>query len=208
MRRRLLIACAACAVALLGSSVLAQARGQARQRQANMPVAQVPVALLDSNCKLSPAQKQKIQDIQTKLTEDLKALRPARGAQPDPGAAQKRRDLTQAAVTEINNVLTPEQREAIRQTMPLLQALRTATIPLPVVADLKLTDEQKKQMLQIVADVREKLRGLPAAERRAKMREGMADARKKLEDLLTEDQKAVIKKYREQNRDRARRNRP
>ncbi|MBM3496235.1 MAG: hypothetical protein FJX72_18230 [Armatimonadetes bacterium] len=186
----------------------AQARGQNRQRAAAVAVAQVPVALLDSVCKLEPAQKEKIAAIQTKLTEDLKALRPARGADPDPQAAQKRRDLNQAAATEINNILKPEQKEALQKAAPGIAMLRTANIPLEVVADLKLTDDQKKQMMETMVGIRESLKGLPAEERRTKMREKTAEARTKIEAMLTDEQKEVIKKFREKNRKAGRRNRP
>ncbi len=198
----------AVAILALGcASANAQVRNPNRQRAANLPLAQVPVALVDTICKLEPAQKEKISAIQTKLAEDLKALRPAKGTEPDPQVAQKRRDLTRAAITDVNGILTPEQREALARAMPVLTTLRSASVPLEVVADLKLTDEQKKQIAEIVSGQREKMRGVPAEERRAKMREMVAEIRSKIEAILTAEQKETIKKFREKNRTN-RRNRP
>lgn len=207
MRLRLTIGLSLLVLALGCTSVQAQARKQNRQRAANVPIAQVPVALLDAICKLEPAQKEKITALQTKLIEDLKALRPAKGTEPDSQAVQKRRDLTQAAITELNGILTPEQREALRKAMPLLTSLRSANVPLEVVAELKLTEDQKKQIADIIASERANLRGVPAQERKAKMREMMAQVRSKIEALLTDEQKDIIKKFREKNRGN-KRNRP
>ncbi len=193
------------ALVLLTGAALAQgvrAGRQAGQRNAQVQVAQVPVELLETVCKLTPEQVTKIRAIQTKLQDDLRALRPQRGAAADPSAAQKRRDLNQQASTEINNVLTPEQKEALRAAAPQLTALRSLNIPLQVVPALKLTDEQKQKIAQIVTEIREKVRELPAEERRAKSRELMTDARSKIEALLTDEQKNVIKKAREEARKR------
>jgi Spy/CpxP family protein refolding chaperone len=200
MRFRLTVALVALAIAACAGSAHAQRRAQNRQRAANIAVAQVPVALIDGICKLEPAQKEKITSIQTKLAEDLKQLRPQRGAAPDPEALQKRRDLTRAAVSEIDSILTPEQRESLRKAMPLLSALRGANIPLEAIQDLKLTDEQKKQIMELMAGQREKLKNLPAEERRTKMREMMTEVRTKIQALLTDEQKETLKKFAEKRR--------
>jgi Spy/CpxP family protein refolding chaperone len=208
MRNTIVAGLAALAIMAATAPANAQARRQNPQRAAKLAAATVPVTLLDTICKLQPAQKEKIEAIQTKLAEDMKALRPARGATPDPQAAQKRRDLNQAATTEITNILTPEQKDALQKAVPGLTMLRSAGVPLEVVADLKLTDDQKKQMQAIVVGIREDLKSLPAEERRAKMREKMTDARTKIEALLTPEQKEVLQKHRQKTRGAGRRNKP
>ncbi len=203
-RRLALVAGAALVLASVSSAIAqGQAPGrQGRQRNARVLVAQIPVELLQTVCKLTPEQVTKIKAIQTKLAEDLRALRPQQGAAPDPAAAQKRRDLTQQATTEINNILTPEQKEALRNAAPEIAVLRSLGIPLQVVGDLKLTDEQKKKLTDIAREIREKVQNLSPEERRSKMRELTADARTKAEALLTAEQKEVIKKFNEENRQR------
>jgi Spy/CpxP family protein refolding chaperone len=193
------------ALLLLSGVALGQgvrAGRQAGPRNAQAQVAQVPVELLETLCKLTPEQVTKIRAIQTKLQEDLRALRPRRGDAPESAAAQKRRDLTQQAATEINNVLTPEQKEALRGAAAELSALRSLNIPLQVVPELKLTAEQKQKIAQIAKEIREKVRALPVEERRAKSRELLTEARSRIEALLTDEQKGVIQKAREQARRR------
>ena len=207
MRSRLTVVLSVVVLALSAVSVQAQARNRNPQKSAALGQLQIPVAVLDSICKLEPAQKEKIAAIQAKLVEDLKALRPARGTAPDPEARQKRRDLTRAAMQDINAILTPEQRELLRGVQPLLTTLKSASIPLDVLAELKLTDAQKKEILDFVMAEREKLRGLPAEERRAKARDMAASIKSKVEAVLTDEQKEAIRKFREKNRN-TRRNRP
>lgn len=178
---------------------------QATQREARLSAAQVPVDLLKSVCKLTDEQATKIEAIQKKLAEDLRALRPQPGATPDPSAAQKRRELTQKATSEINDILTAEQKEALKAAVPQITALRAANVPLQVVGKLQLTEEQKQKMAEIAKELREKTANLPADERRAKMRELNAEARTKVEAILTPEQKDIIKKYNEENRARRQR---
>jgi len=178
---------------------------QATQREARLSAAQVPVDLLKSVCKLTDEQATKIEAIQKKLAEDLRALRPQPGATPDPSAAQKRRELNQKATSEINDILTAEQKEALKAAVPQITALRAANVPLQVVGKLQLTEEQKQKMAEIAKELRETTANLPADERRAKMRELNAEARTKVEAILTPEQKDIIKKYNEENRARRQR---
>lgn len=197
-------------LATVSSTALAQAErgaGQRRQRENRVSVAQIPVAFLKSLCDLTPEQEAKIKDIQTKLESQLRELRPARGQEQDPQAAQKRQDLIRQATTEINNILTPEQREALRKAAPEVAMLRSMEIPLQLVAELKLTDEQKQKLMAIAREMREKVAGLSPEERRSKMRELTAEARTKAQEVLTDEQKAKIQKFREENRRTQRRNR-
>lgn len=173
---------------------------QANRRGAQINVAQVPVALLDSLCKLTPEQKEKITAIQTKLETDLRALRPQRGAAPDPSAAQKRRDLNRQALSDVQALLTPAQLELLKPAIVELGALRSVGVPLEVIADLKLTDEQKKKIGEIVKETREKIQAMAPEERRAKQRELMTAARTKAQELLTTEQKTVIEKHLQRNR--------
>lgn len=211
------IALCAMAIALVSATASAQAgranrqnrqNRQDRQRLVQVSVAQIPIELLEKPCQLTPEQISKIRSIQSKLQEDLRGLRPQRGAAQDPSVAQKRRDITQQAVTEINNVLTPEQRAKVREAAPELGMLRSLGVPLQVLGDLKLTDEQKQKILQIAKDIVEKVRELPNEERRAKMRELLAEARPKVQALFTDEQKAVLQKARAGNRQRERGNPP
>lgn len=196
--------CLVAALMAVGIAAGAQAPGGRRQatRQARLGVADVPLVVLERVVKLTAEQKAKLEPIYTKLAEDLKALRPARGGTPDPGAAQKRRDLSKEASTQIQAILTTEQKDALKKAVPELLMLRSAGVPLVVLDQLKLTDDQKTKIKAIVDEVLAKVKDLSAEERRAKQRELMTDARAKVAEILTADQKAIIKKAMDEQRRR------
>lgn len=200
----------AAAVMALAGGALAQAEqpGRAsRQRESRLAVAQVPVAVLQEVCKLTPEQVTKIREIQEKLEAELRELRRQPGAQPDETAAQKRREATQRASREITDLLTPEQRQALRQAAAELESYRSLNLPLEILPELGLTAEQKAKLREIATGIREKMANVPAEERRAKMRELVAEARSKIEDVLTPEQKEKLNKFRQENRQRAGRRR-
>lgn len=188
--------CLAAGLMAIGIAAGAQAPAGPRQaaRQARLGVADVPLVVLERVVKLTAEQKAKLEPIYTKLAEDRKALQPVRGAAPDPTAAQKRRDLTRAANTQIQAILTTEQKESLKKAAPELLMLRSAGVPLVVLEQLKLTDDQKTKIKAIVDDVLAKVKDLTPEERRAKQRELMTEARAKVADILTADQKAIIQK--------------
>ena len=203
-RNRFGVVAAAVAVMLTLSVAAFAQNEQGAQRQGNrgtrgVSLATVPVVALSAALKLTDEQKTKITAIHDKYAEDAKALRPAPGAQPDPANREKRRELTNKANADIEAVLNDEQKAKLKDVLQEMGMLRSAGIPLELVGDLKLTDDQKKQMAAIMADTQEKMRGLSPEDRRAKGREMMQEARTKMEAVLTDEQKAMIEKYRKEH---------
>lgn len=195
----------ATAVLAVASGAVAQDVDQAgagrrqRARVVRLSAAEVPMPLLDSVVTLTTEQKEKLTPIYAKYAADVKALAPAgrrqAGAPVDPGVRQKRTELQRETGKQIEGILTPDQLKKLRTASPQIAAARSAGLPLTVLADLKLTDDQRKQIADIVKGVAEQLKGLSADERRAKSRDLQRDARTKVEALLTADQKDVIAKF-------------
>lgn len=187
---------AAIAIGTMSTSLLAQPGHKQRPRAAAAGLAaQIPTEVLESICSLTPQQKEKVQAIHTKLAEELRSLRPARGASADPGAAEKRRTLVRQANTDLANVLTQEQKDTLRKAAPVLLELRALNIPVKAYSELKLTADQEKRIHAIAQGVREKVMTLPASERRAKARELMSAARTEVEAVMTPAQKAVLDQH-------------
>lgn len=187
---------AAIAIGTMSTSLLAQPGHKQRPRAAAAGLAaQIPTEVLESICSLTPQQKEKVQAIHTKLTEELRSLRPARGASADSGAAEKRRTLVRQANADLANVLTQEQKDALRKAAPVLLELRALNIPVKAYPELKLTADQEKRIHAIVQGVREKVKALPESERRAKARELMSAARTEVEAVMTPSQKAVLDQH-------------
>ena len=208
--RKLALLCAA-AVVMMAVSVSAfaqnppgQGRAQGRgQRGRRVTVATLPVSVLDAVVKLTPEQKTKITAIHDKYEADTRSLRPQQGTQPDPTSRQKLADLSRQAVTDIEAVLTQEQKDKLKEAAKDFAMFQAAGIPLELFGELKLTDEQKKKLADIAKESREKSNGVTD---RAQLRTINQDARAKAEAVLTADQKAAIEKYRKEHPRQGRRN--
>jgi len=195
------LAAAALGIAALAPA-LAQEAGNAQQerpRARRASVLTLPVSVLEGTLQLTADQKTKIASIQEKYRDQVRALRPAQGAQPDQANAQKLREAARQALQEIQAVLTPEQRTRLRDAGRELAALAMAGIPLQALGDLKLTADQKSRIAAITREAAEKRQALSQEERRTKGREIFQEVRTKVEALLTAEQKAVIEKYRREN---------
>ena len=213
-RSRLVLACAGISV-LLGAATASYAQnpdpgagrtarqGQRGQR-GQVSAASLPVDVVDKIVKLTPEQKTKLGAIHDKYTADMKALPAPQPGQPvDQETRQKRSEINTSARTQIEALLTDEQKKRLADGLRDLGALRAAGVPVELVADLKLTDDQKKQIAGIQKDVQAKRQALTPEERRTKGRELNQEARTKIEAVLTADQKAQIERYR---KDHPRRN--
>ncbi len=191
-------ACMALALLLCLSAVaFAQGGGgqQGRRGMGRMTLAQIPVSALSMELKLTGDQKAKLTEIQTKYRADVQPLRPTPGSQPDPSNFQKMRDLSQQANQSMEAVLTDDQKAKLPETLRHFSSLRSVGIPLEVYADLKLTDDQKKQIGDISRDATTKMQALAPEDRRTQGRQIRQEVREKTLALLTADQKAIIEKY-------------
>jgi Spy/CpxP family protein refolding chaperone len=115
------------------------------------------------------------------------------------------RELTLKARTDIEAILTPEQKAKLTVLLRYFGLLRAAGIPPRALPEVKLTPEQRSQIEALVKAAIEQLQPLKAEERRAKLREIIPDLRSKVSAVLTPEQKKAIAKY--QRGGGARRNR-
>lgn len=200
----------AVAVLCAGAGSMAQEAAQAgagarqRTRAARISTAEVPMPLLDSVVTLTAEQKDKLKPIYEKYATEVKALAPAgarkAGEPADPTVRQKRTELQRTTATQIEAVLTTDQLKKLKQATPQITAARSAGLPLPVLVDLKLTEEQRKQIADIVKGVADQLKGMPADERKARSKELQREGRTKVEAMLTAEQKEVITKFQKSRR--------
>jgi len=184
-----------------------QGRGQGGGRGAAL--ATIPIATLDSYLKLTADQKAKITAIQAQYKEDMKAFVPAQGGTPpDPQTAQDMRQKSRAVSTkadaDIKAVFTDDQTKAVDTMNKDLQAYRGVGIPVEILPDLKLTEDEHTKIATIADDSQKEM----AAKRQeaqqaggdpAAMRQAMTDMRKATHDkiiaVLTTSQKATLEAY-------------
>ena len=106
-----------------------QGRGQGGQRGGGqVTLANVPVAALDKALTLSADQKTKIEAIQKKAQDDLRALAPQPGAQPDPAARQKRGEINAAATKDIEALLKDDQKTKVADLLKSLPGYGPAKV--------------------------------------------------------------------------------
>lgn len=190
------------ALAVLGGPTLAQGgqgaagrqgRGQGRNRRVN--VASLPVNVIDAIVTLNAEQKSKITAIHDKYEADVRALRPAAGAAPDPANRQKLTELSRQANQDVENVLNADQKSKLQAALKDMPALLSLGIPIQVLPDLKLTEDQKTKLVAIGKDATEKLQALSPEDRRAKGRDIRTDAHNQALAVLNADQKKVLDDY-------------
>ena len=183
-------------------------------------LADLSVATMDYGLSLTADQKTQIQTILTQRDTDTKALpvlaRPMPGQQPDDAtiqamqdAFQKRNAITTKANTDIQAVLTDDQKTKVPDFVKDLTAMQQAGLPIAILGDLKLTDGQKKKIVaqaqtnqQAVQAKRQAMRqagGQMSPEERQTMMADMQATQKdntdKIMALLTPTQHAMIDDY-------------
>jgi hypothetical protein len=187
--------------------------GQGRGGQAGPPsLATMPMAYLVSALTLTDDQKTKIQAIQDKVRTDMQDLRKpdANGQRPNRAELQpKIAALNDQAKKDIEAVLTPAQMKTSAKVLKSAMVYNTVGIPLPVLADLKLTPEEETKLAAIVeAATKEQeptVKALTEArtagdqakvtEINQTMQASRQATREKAMAVLTEEQKATLAQY-------------
>jgi Spy/CpxP family protein refolding chaperone len=164
--------------------VSAPASAQLAQGQGRGPatLASIPVDVLAGPLRLTDDQKTKIRASQEKIA---KATAEAR-----------------AANTEITAVLTGEQKGKVEGVVREFGSYQQVGIPLQVLGELKLTDDQKSKIKPIAEEMQRKLQGLRAAGGQSNwqaMRQMRQDSAAKVAAILTAEQKAAIGTWRKAN---------
>jgi Spy/CpxP family protein refolding chaperone len=161
-----------------------QGRGQGRGGARGASVATMPIGTLSYLVNLKDDQKTKITDIQTKLKDDVKGAT---------GDRTKITELNTKARMDVEAILTDEQKNKLKELMPVVTLLQQSrAIPLAVIPDLKLTDEQKTKIKDAAKETQEKITAIPRAERQTGRPPLLADFKTKVEGILTDEQKKTI----------------
>ena len=185
------------------------APGAARRQRQNARVvhlSDLSVSAMNQGLKLTDDQKTKIQAILDKRAADYKALvlPPDQQGSSDAvqAANQKRLDIANKADSDIEAALTDDQKIALTNFKRDLQVMQQAGLPLDMVGDLNLTDDQRQK---ITAQARENQRTVRqkateaqqsgttmTSEARTAM---LKENRDKILALLTPEQRATLDKY-------------
>jgi Spy/CpxP family protein refolding chaperone len=148
-----------------------------------------------SDLKLSDEQKKKLESLLDKAGGDLKST--ADKFKDDAQArAHEVQDVFDRLREEMRGVLSEQQRQELQRKFESLMGGSAGFLELlrQQMQKLDLTDQQKKQIDQIMADAREKFTDLRdqaragSQEARDKILDLYAETRKKLESVLTADQ--------------------
>jgi len=135
-------------------------------QQLTLASPQVPVDLLAKELKLSDEQKTAITAARTKQQADMRALMtpPADGGQINfQELRPKMTAINEQATKDIDAALKPEQKTEATALLKTLSSLQAVGIPFQTYSDLKLSDDQKKKLGEVGAEVQK--------DRAAKMRE-------------------------------------
>jgi len=205
--------CLAVVGILMASSAWAQGGGGGRggMRGGGMAVtsvAGIPAAALEAPLALTADQKTKIAAIQTKMAEDRRGLFTGGGGGGDRQAMmQKMTELTDKAKTDIEALLTADQKAKVPDVVKKFAGIAAVGIPLACYVDLKLTDDQLAKIEPIGKDLVAKQAAAQAAGGgggggmggNPELRQARTDARDKVQAILTDVQKKVITDYQAAN---------
>lgn len=173
--------------------------------------ATVPVSALAAGLNLSTDQQAKITSIQQQNREQRRTLMPpppdGQDGPPDPqqmqAALQKIRSLDDKAKSQVEAVLTSDQKKDLPVFLKTLQALRAAGIPPMVYGDLKLTSEQKTKLAALATDAPQAARDDAARAQRSDRfgagTEAARQSRQKVRDqvlaALTDSQRQTVEEF-------------
>ena len=161
---------------------------------------------MSQGLKLTDEQKTKIQAILDKRAADYKTLvlPPDQQGQADAvqEANRKRGEFAQKADTDIEAVLTDDQKKMLPDYKKDLAFFRQAGLPAGLIGDIKITDEQRTKITAQTTENRRTMRQkqrdaqqagtvMTAEQRRAMTKENQD----KILALLTPEQRATLDKY-------------
>ena len=184
----------------------AGAARQARQNGGPVYLSDLSVDTMSSGLKLTDEQKTKIQAILDKRAADYKTLVLPLDQQGQPGAVQeanrKRGELAQKADTDIEAVLTDDQKKMLPDYKKEVGFFRQAGLPAGLIGDMKITDEQRTKIAAQATENRRTMRqktraaqqsgtAMTPAQRQAMLKENQD----KILALLTPEQRAMLDKY-------------
>ena len=156
----------------------------------------IPFETLEPSVQMTPDQSVKIKPIYSKLDADTAALRAAAKTPEEKNALnQKIRDLQTEANKQVDAALDPAQRKKAEGLIFEMMEMISVGVSPQMLRELKLTPDQRAAIVKIVGEVQEKMKALPAADRRPKYNAIMEAERVKIAPLLTPAQKVIYDRY-------------
>ena len=164
-----------------------------RPHPRHVELAEIPVSVLVTALSLTPEQKAKVTEIRDKLKNDLKAV-PAGDK-----AASSNRELLATAHSNVEAVLTEEQKGKVQKLAFKIALLGFAGIPLDALSDMNLSVDQMDKISGVVSDALKNapnsMKGLSPADRVAKTKEILASFQTTANSVLTADQRQKLEAY-------------
>ena len=156
----------------------------------------IPYEMLEPSVQMTPDQIVKIKPIYMKLDADIAALRAAAQTPEQKSALNdKFRALQAESNKQIDAILDPAQRKKAEDTIYEMAEMISVGVSPQMLRELKLTPDQRVAILKIEADVQQKLKAMPVAERRPKYAAMMEAERVRIPPLLTPTQRLIFDKY-------------
>lgn len=194
--------------------------GGQRGGAGQMGLSNLPVDVLVKGLKLTAEQKTKVEDVQKKIRDGQRAAfgggnNPfgggGGGGRLDPeqlkemmAKMQEDRKKNDASVEAI---LTDDQKKALPVLLKEIAVFQGAQLPLALISDLKLTEDQKTKISDVVKQI-QKVSGEKRQEAmenqdfqalREIMTQTQTATKEKTRALLTTEQKAMVEKYEKDN---------
>jgi hypothetical protein len=177
----------------------------------------LPLDAMKGYLKLTEEQVEKIKPLQDKANGALKELlaniQPRNGQPPADQAKRiemtnKFQETVAACNKDIQAILTEEQKKKVPEMEKEIQLFNSVGLPPATLGDLNLTEEQKKKLKTLSNETQLKRGELKREERETKGKEINNEARRLAMEILTEEQRAVVEKWRKEHPVPASANRP
>ncbi|MFY7953166.1 MAG: hypothetical protein ACOVT5_11730 [Armatimonadaceae bacterium] len=174
----------------------------------------MPMSVLEKALALKPEQKTKIEEIQKKSMEEMRSAFGGFGGggqRPDPeemrARFEKMAESRKKVDSDIMAVLDDNQKKQAESLIKDAAVYGQAQLPLELAGELNLTDDQKKQITEMVGKIQKAMQTKMQEARenqdfesmREVMQQGQQALREKTRALLTADQKAKVEKWEKDN---------
>jgi len=157
-----------------------------------LQLAPASISALAPYLELSKDQQSKFTELQKAYFNGLQSVQQDSSLSEDQ-KFEKSTALTQDTTNKMMAALSAEQQQKVPAALDLLASLRALRIPLDIAGDLKLTPDQRSQIISLAREMRQQLRTFPPEDRRSA--KGFAitkESNAKLQALLTPEQKALL----------------
>jgi hypothetical protein len=161
--------------------------GQGRGQRGRVSLATMPISAIDAIVTLTADEKTKVESIQAAYKTDAAAAT---------GDRQKMRDVQTKATDDIKAALTTDQSAKLTETLPSVVLLaQSGTVPIKVLAAVKLTDEQWTKIKAAAKAATDKVAAAAQGQERQDARTAAnAEFKTTVTALLTTEQKDIIAK--------------